>query len=407
MAKKDENLLTIVDIGTAKTVALVAEVTDAGLRYRGHGVADSRGSRKGIIVDIDKAVASVQKAMGKAEETAETTIERAVAGIAGPHIRAANSQGGIVLGNRPREISREDIRAVVEKVRTIPLPEERHILHLLPQDFILDQQPGIRDPAGMLGRQLEVRVHVITALATAMQNTVTVMNRAGIHVDDTVYEALACSDAVLRTDERELGVCVCDIGAGSTDLIVFHEGVVVHTAVVPIGGDHFTNDVSVGLRTPLGSAETLKCQFGCAVVTSIPESTEIEVPSVGGRPSRLVAQRFLGEVLEPRARELAEMLRDNLRQAGVLELLGAGVVLTGGGARLTGMMETVEDVLRRPARMGLPIPMAKLPSLLAEPEFATAIGMVFYAHRSRVLKTREERGFGARLRWLARSAFGG
>jgi cell division protein FtsA len=407
MAKSNENILTVVDIGTAKTVALVAEITEAGLRYRGHGVTDSRGSRKGVIVDIDKAVGSVQKAMEEAESTAGTPIERAVAGLAGPHIRAANSQGGIALGHRPREISREDIRAAVEKVRTIPLPEDRHILHLLPQDFILDQQAGIRDPAGMLGRQLEVRVHVITALGTAMQNIVTVLNRAGIHVDDTVYEALACSDAVLRTDERELGVCVCDIGAGSTDLIVFHEGVVVHTAVVPIGGDHFTNDVAVGLRTPLESAESLKRQFGCAIVTSIPESTEIEVPSVGGRPSRLLAQRFLAEVLEPRARELAEMLRDNLHQAGVMELLGAGVVLTGGGARLPGMMETVEDVLRRPTRMGLPIPMAKLPSLLAEPEFATAIGMVFYAHRSRVLKTREERGFGARLRSLARSAFGG
>jgi len=403
MAKANESVLTVIDIGTAKTVVLVADITDAGLRYRGHGLAESRGSRKGVIVDIEKAVGSVQKAMEEAELAAGMPIERALAGIAGPHIRAANSQGGISLGGRPREISRDDIRATVEKARSFPLPDDRHVLHLLPQEFIVDQQPGIRDPAGMLGRQLEVRVHVITALATAMQNTVTVINRAGLNVDDTVYEALACSDAVLRTDERELGVCVCDIGAGSTDLIVLHEGVVVHTAVVPIGGDHFTNDVAVGLRTPLNSAETLKRQFGCAVVTSIPESTEIEVPSVGDRPSRLMSQRFLAEVIEPRARELAEMLRDNLRQAGVMEMLGAGMVLTGGGARLPGMMEVMEDVLRRPVRIGLPIPMAKLPSMLAEPEFATVIGMVFYAHRSRVLKTREERGFGARLRSLART----
>ena len=189
------------------------------------------------------------------------------------------------------------------------------------------------------------------------------MNRAGIHVDDTVYEVLACSDAVLRTDERELGICICDIGAGSSDVIVFHEGVVVHTAVIPIGGDHFTNDVAVGLRTPLADAEKIKRQFGCAIVTSIPESTEIEVPSVGDRPSRLVPQRFLGEVLEPRARELIYMLRDNLRQAGVLEMLGSGVVLTGGGARLPGLIETAEDILRCPARIGLPIPMAKLPCI--------------------------------------------
>jgi cell division protein FtsA len=407
MGKQNENILSVVDIGTAKTVALVVEVTDAGLRYRGHGIAASRGSRKGIIVDLDKAAAGVQKAMDEAELTAEVPLERAVVGVAGPHIRAANSQGGIALGTEAREVSREDIRQAVDKARSFPLPEDRHILHLLPQDFILDQQDGLRDPAGMVGRQLEVRVHVITAAISAVQNVITVMNRAGIHVNDTVYEVLACSDAVLRTDERELGICICDIGAGSSDVIVFHEGVVVHTAVIPVGGDHFTNDVAVGLRTPLADAEKIKRQFGCAIVTSIPESTEIEVPSVGDRPSRLVPQRFLGEVLEPRARELVYMLRDNLRQAGVSEMLGSGVVLTGGGARLPGLIETVEDILRCPARIGLPIPMAKLPALLGEPEFATVIGMVFYAHRAQVLNGPDGPGLGKRLRSLfARANFG-
>ena len=407
MGKQSENILNVVDIGTAKTVALVVEITDAGLRYRGHGIAASRGSRKGIIVDLDKCADSVKKAMDEAELTAEVPLERAVVGVAGPHIRAANSQGGIVLGVQAREVTREDIRQAVDKARSIPLPEGRQIVHLLPQDFILDHQEGLRDPAGMLGRQLEVRVHVINAATSAVQNIITVMNRAGIHVDDTVYEVLACSDAVLRTDERELGICICDIGAGSADVIVFHEGVVVHTAVIPIGGDHFTNDVAVGLRTPLADAEKIKRQFGCAIVTSIPESTEIEVPSVGDRPSRLVPQRFLGEVLEPRARELVYMLRDNLSQAGVIELLGSGVVLTGGGARLPGLIETAEDILRCPARIGLPIPMAKLPALLGEPEFATVLGMVFYAHRAQVLKVREEQGLGRRLRSLfARANFG-
>jgi cell division protein FtsA len=407
MGKQNENILSVVDIGTAKTVALVAEITDAGLRYRGHGIADSRGSRKGLIVDLEKATASVQKAMEEAELAAEVPLERAVVGVAGPHIRAVNSQGGIALGARAREVSREDIRQAVDKARSIPLPEDREILHLLPQDFILDHQEGLRDPAGMVGRQLEVRVHVITAAASAVQNIVTVLHRAGIHVVDIVYEVLACSDAVLGTDERELGICICDIGAGSADVIVFHEGVVVHTAVIPIGGDHFTNDVAVGLRTPLADAGKIKRQFGCAIVTSIPESTEIEVPSVGEHPSRLVPQRFLGEVLEPRARELVYMLRDNLRQAGVIEMLGSGVVLTGGGARLPGLIETAEDILRCPARMGLPIPMEKLPALLGEPEFATVIGMVFYAHRAQVLKVREEQGLGRRLRSLfARSNFG-
>lgn len=407
MGKQNENILSVVDIGTAKTVALVAEITDAGLRYRGHGIAASRGSRKGIIVDLDKATEGVKKAMEDAESSAEVPLDRAVVGVAGPHIRAVNSQGGISLGADAREVSKEDIRQAVEKARNIPLPDDREIVHLLPQDFILDQQDGLRDPAGMLGRQLEVRVHVITAAGSAYQNIITVMNRAGIHVDGTVYEVLACSDAVLRTDERELGICICDIGAGSSDIIVFHEGVAVHTAVIPIGGDHFTNDVAVGLRTPLADAEKIKRQFGCAIVTSIPESTEIEVPSVGDRPSRLVPQRFLGEVLEPRARELIYMLRDNLRQAGVIEMLGSGVVLTGGGARLPGLIETTEDILRCPARIGLPIPMAKLPALLSEPEFATVIGMVFYAHRARVLKVREEQGLGKRLRsFFARANFG-
>jgi cell division protein FtsA len=407
MAKQNENILSVIDIGTAKTVALVAEITDAGLRYRGHGIAASRGSRKGIIVDLDKATEGVKKAMDEAELTAEVPLDHAVVGVAGPHIRAVNSQGGIALGADAREVSRENIRQAVDKARSIPLPDDRQIVHLLPQDFILDQQDGLRDPAGMMGRQLEVRVHVITAASSAYQNIITVMNRAGIHVDDTVYEVLACSDAVLRTDERELGICICDIGAGSSDIIVFHEGVAVHTAVIPIGGDHFTNDVAVGLRTPLADAEKIKRQFGCAIVTSIPESTEIEVPSVGDRPSRLVPQRFLGEVLEPRARELIYMLRDNLRQAGVIEMLGSGVVLTGGGARLPGLIETTEDILRCPARIGLPIPMAKLPALLGEPEFSTVIGMVFYAHRARVLKVREEQGLGKRLRsFFARANFG-
>ncbi len=407
MAKQNENILSVVDIGTAKTVALVAEITDAGLRYRGHGIAASRGSRKGIIVDLDKATASVKMAMEDAESSAEVPLDRAVVGVAGPHIRAINSQGGITLGAEAREVSKEDIRQAVEKARNIPLPDDREIVHLLPQDFILDQQDGLRDPAGMLGRQLEVRVHVITAATSAYQNVITVMNRAGIHVDGTVYEVLACSDAVLRTDERELGICICDIGAGSSDVIVFHEGVAVHTAVIPIGGDHFTNDVAVGLRTPLADAEKIKRQFGCAIVTSIPESTEIEVPSVGDRPSRLVPQRFLGEVLEPRARELVYMLRDNLRQAGVVEMLGSGVVLTGGGARLPGLIETAEDILRCPARIGLPIPMAKLPALLGEPEFATVLGMVFYWHRIRAQKVREEQGLGKRLRsFFARANFG-
>ena len=400
MASQNENLLTVIDIGSAKTCVIVAEVNEYALRYRGHGIADSRGMRKGVIADLDKAVDSIKKAVEEAENVAQAPVEHAIVGVAGSHIRGVNSHGGITLGGRSREISRDDVRAAVEKARTIPLPEDHEPLHLLPQEFIVDGQPGVHDPAGLMGKKVEVRVHVVTAGTTATQNVVTAANRAGIHVDDTVFEALACADSVLQTDERELGVCLADIGAGSTDLIVYYEGVVIHTGAVPIGGDHFTNDVAVGFRTPIPDAENIKKMFGCAIVTRIPAGNEIEVSSVGDRPSRLVQQRMLGEILEPRARELMELLREHLRQAGVYELLGAGVVFTGGGSRLNALMETAEETLRRQTRIGYPVPIAKLPSNLLEPEFSTAIGMVLYGHRARQGRNNSDRGFGARLKAL-------
>ena len=400
MGSQSENLLTVIDVGSAKTCVIVAEVNEYALRYRGHGISDSRGMRKGVIADLDKAVDSIKKAVEEAENAARAPVEHAIVGLAGSHIRGVNSHGGIALGGRSREISRDDVRAAVEKARTIPLPEDREPLHLLPQEFILDGQPGVHDPAGLMGKKVEVRVHMVTASATATQNVVTAANRAGIHVDDTVFEALACADSVLQTDERELGVCLADIGAGSTDLIVFYEGVVIHTGAVPVGGDHFTNDVAVGFRTPIPDAESIKKMFGCSIVTRIPEGNEIEVPSVGDRPSRLLQQRALGEILEPRARELMELLREHLRQAGVYELLGAGVVFTGGGSRLNGLIDTAEDMLRRPGRLGYPVPIAKLPSNLLEPEFSTAIGMVLYGHRARQARMNVDRGFAARLKAL-------
>src|SRR6516165_5161677 len=400
MASQTENLLTVIDVGSAKTCVIVAEVNEYALRYRGHGMSDSRGMRKGIVADLDKAVASIKTAVEEAENVAQAPVEHAVVGVAGSHIRGVNSHGGISLGSRSREISREDVRQAVEKARSISLPEDREPLHLLPQEFILDGQPGVHDPAGLMGKKVEVRVHVITAGTMAIQNVVTAVNRAGIHVDDTVFEALACADSVLQTDERELGVCLADIGAGSTDLIVYFEGVVIHTGVIPVGGDHFTNDVAVGLRTPLPDAENIKKMFGCAIVTRISLGNEIEVPSVGDRPSRMIQQRMLGEILEPRGRELMELLRDHLRQAGVLDLLGAGVVFTGGGARLSSLLEVADDIFRRPTRLGYPVPIAKLPSNLLEPEFATALGLILYGHRARQARMNVDRGFGARLKAL-------
>jgi cell division protein FtsA len=397
MPKPHEHFLTAIDVGSAKTCVLVVEITDNGLRYRGHGLADSRGSRKGIIVDLEKAVASIQKAVEKAEDTAGFPIEHAVLGVAGSHIRGINTHGGMIF-NRAREIGREEIRMAVDKARAIPLPPDREVLHLLPQEFILDEQSGVHDPLGMIATRLEVRVHMISAATSAIQNVITAVNRAGVHVDDTVFEPLACADSVLRSDERELGVCLADIGAGSTSLIVIQESAIAHSAVLPVGGDHFTSDLSVGLCTPILESEKIKKLFGNAIVTLIPEANEVEVPSVGDRASRLVSQRMVAEILEPRARELFEMLRENLRHAGMLEMCAAGVVLTGGGSRLPGIMDVADSVMRKPLRMAWPMPIAKMPSSLAEPEFATVLGMVMYGHRSRTARGVQDERWSSKLK---------
>lgn len=398
MSKPENNLIAVLDVGSAKTMALICQVGEGGLRYRGHGIAESRGSRKGIITELDKAVQSIQKAVEDAEKMAECSVGNAVIAVGGSHIKGITSRGGVALGSRPREVTREDIRAAVEKARSVHLPPDREILHLLPQEFILDEQTGIRDPAGMMGCRLEVNLHIITASASALQNVVTAANRAGIHVDNVVYEGMMSADSTLRSDEKELGICLADIGAGSTDLIVYWEGMVAHSGVVPVGGDHFTNDVSVGMRTPLAAAEAIKKEFGYAIRSKVPDNNEIEAPAVGDRPSRLLPQRFLAEILEPRATELCELLRDHLRQAGVLELCPAGVVLSGGGASLNGLAELCERVIKRPVRVAAPTSIFKLPVELAEPQFATAMGLAMYAHRTVAAKMSPEHGLSSRLR---------
>jgi len=400
MGNQQGSFLTAIDVGSAKTCALMAEVTDVGLRYRGHGVAESRGSRKGVIVELDKAVAAIQKAVEAAEDIAGAPVENAIVGIGGAHVRGVNSHGGISLGTRPREIGRDEIKLAVDKTRTIPLPADREILHLLPQEFILDDQAGVHDPLGMMAARLEVRVHMVTAATSATQNVITAVNKAGVHIDDTVFEPLAAADSVLRADEREMGVCLADIGAGSTELVVFHQGAVTCTGVIPVGGDHFTSDLSVGMCTPLAQAEKIKKAYGNAIVTLIPEGNEVEVPSVGDRPSRLLPQRLVAEILEPRARELFEMLRESLRHGGMFEVCLAGIVLTGGASRLPGIFDVAESVLRRPVRLSWPMPLAKMPATLAEPEFATVLGMVHYGQRARIARGLQEDRWGSRLKAL-------
>ena len=327
MPNHEPNFITAIDVGSAKTSVLVAELSENGLRYRGHGISESRGLRKGVITELDKAVGSIQKAVEHAEDVAGIPIEHALIGIAGAHIRGMNSHGGITFGTRSREIGREEIRQAVDKARTVPLPADREILHLAAAGVHSRRSAGRAGSDRNDGHAPRSAGAHCDRLLERDAESGDGGESAGVHVDDTIFEPLACADSVLRSDERELGVCLVDLGAGSCDLIVFQQGAVAHTAVIPIGGDHFTSDLSVGMCTGLADAETLKKNFGNAVPTLIPEGNEVEVPSVGDRPSRMMPQRMAGEILEPRARELFELLRDNLRHAGVLEHCIAGFVL--------------------------------------------------------------------------------
>ena len=408
MNPRNENLITVLDAGSSKSCVLVAELTDGVLRYRGHGVEASRGMRRGVISELGPAAEAINQAALTAERATKAPIESAVVGVGGPHIRGMNSQGGISMGSRMKEITREDVRSAIDRARSIGLAPDREVLHLLPQQFILDDQAGIHDPVGMVGNRLEVNLHLSTCSGSAVQSVVTCANRAGLEVTDTIFEGIASAEAVLSADERELGVCLADIGSSSTELVVFFEGSVAHTAVLPIGGDHFTNDLAVGLHVSVEEAEQLKRTYGNCVVTSVPQLNEIEVGgdlATGGGPARMVRQRFLAEILEPRARELITMLRDNLRQGGVLAAMGAGCVFRGGGANLLGLLDNAESLLRVPARIGYPVPLSRMPAELAKPEFSAAIGMLLYTHRTQVRKASEEQGLRQKLKSIFAGSF--
>ncbi len=398
MKEKTDGLITVLDAGSSSFRVLVAELNEGALRYRGHGIVPAKGIRKGLIADLQPAAKAIIHAADEAEQSAQAVIAQCVVGVGGPHVRGVNSRGGISLGTRLREITREDVRAAVDRARSVSLPAEREVIHLLPQQFILDEQPGIHDPVGMVGNRLEVNLHISTCSASASQSIITCANKAGLEVTDTVFEGVAAAEATVSPDERELGVCLIDIGAGSTEVVVFFEGSVAHTAVIPIGGDHFTNDLAVGLHVCVEEAEFLKINYGNCVVTAVPSSSEVEISGTPGHPTRMISQRSLGEILEPRARELFHLLRDNLRTGGVLEALGAGCILTGGGARLAGLLDVAESLLRVPARVGYPTPLSRMPETLIQPEFSTAIGMLLYTHRTGVLRAAEDHSLRAKLR---------
>jgi cell division protein FtsA len=402
MSQKQDNLIVVLDIGSAYTRVLAGDLNEGALRYRGHGVVESAGMRKGLISDLSPAAKAVKAANEQAEFVARANIDGCAVGVGGPHIRGINTNGGFELGNRMREITREDVRTAVERARAVERPPDREILHLLPRQFILDEQQGIFDPVGMVGARLEVDLHIATCSGSALQSTITCANRAGLEVTEAVLESIAAAEATLSADERELGVCLLDIGAHSSDLAVFFEGAVAHTASVPIGGAHFTNDLAVGLQMPLAQAEELKRQYGHVVVTSVPQLAEIEISNPQPQSLRL---RAIAEILEPRARELLYFVKESLRQGAVVDALGAGCVLTGGGAMMPGMLDVTESQLRVPARTGLPVRLSHMPGELVHPSFATAIGMLLYAHRTRVTRAAENNSLRTKLRAIFAASF--
>ncbi len=382
MAKKDKYIVGL-DIGSTKTCVLLAEMDNDQLRFLALGAAESKGLRKGLIVNLDSTVSSIRRAVEEAEGVANVPVESAIIGVAGSHVRGVNSRGGVPLGPRPRDIERDDVRRTIDAARNVSLPDDREVLHVLPHEFRVDAQEGIRDPIGMVGRRLEANVHIVTSSISATQNLVTAANKAGILINDTVLEPLASGEACLTQDERDLGVCLLDIGGGTTELIVYGCGVVRHTGAVAVGGDHFTNDLAVGLRTPIPEAERIKRQHGCAAAHLLRHEGSIEIASVGDRPPRTIFPRNLTEITEPRAMELLSLIADDLRRAGLDSQIPAGFVLSGGGARLNGLVELMEQLYHLPVRIAEPRGILDLPEQVAQPEYATVIGLVLYGAKAR------------------------
>ncbi len=382
MAKKDKYLVGL-DIGSTKTCVLVAEIDNEQVRFLALGAAESKGLRKGLIVNLDSTVSSIRRAVEEAETVANVPIESATIGVAGTHVRGVNSRGGVALGQRARDVEREDVRRAIDGARNIALPQDREVLHVLPHEFLVDAQEGIRDPVGMVAQRLEANVHIVTSSIAATQNLVTAANKAGILINDTVLEPLASAEACLTQDERDLGCCLLDIGGGTTDIVVYGGGVVRHTGTVAIGGDHFTNDLAVGLRTPIPEAEKIKHRHGCAAAHLLHDDGAIEIASVGDRPPRTVFARMITDIIEPRAQELLALVHEDLRRAGLHSQIPAGFVFAGGGARLHGLTELAEETFHLPVRIGEPKGILDLPEQVAQPEYATAVGLVLYAAKAR------------------------
>lgn len=379
MARKNDRFVAGLDIGTTKICCVIAEKTDGGgLDIIGIGRSASRGLRKGVVVNVDQTVEALKSAVEEAELMAGVGVERAFVGVAGGHIKGFNSRGVIAISGRDHEVSREDVERVIESARAVQLPTDRVIFHAVPQDFILDDQDGIRDPVGMNGSRLEANVHIVTGAIPTLNNITNCVNRAGIEVVEMVLEQLAASETVLTADEKELGVALVDIGGGTTDLAIFQRGAICHTAVLPTGGEHFTNDIAVGLRTPNPDAERIKVKYGCALANMVDDEQTIEVPSFGDRKPRVMLRHILCEILQPRTEEIFNLLQDEIVRAGYENSLVSGVVVTGGGAILEGVPEIAEQVFDLPVRRGQPIGVGGLVDGIASPIFSTVVGLVMY-----------------------------
>ena len=375
MAKR-ENIVVGLDIGTTKICVIVGEATKDGIEVVGVGTHPSRGLRKGVVVNIDTTVESIKKAVEEAELMAGCEINRVYTGISGGHIKTFNSHG--VIAVKDGEINKFDVDRVIEAAKAIPIPPDREIIHVIPQEYLIDDQGGIQEPLGMNGIRLEVKVHIVTDAMTSAQNIVKCANKAGLDVADIALQQLVSSEAVLTQDERELGVALLDIGGGTTDIAVFHGGNIKYTTVLSIGGNQVTGDLAVGLRTPSSEAEKIKKKHGCAMASMINQDETVEVPGVGGYKPRKVSRHLLGEIIEPRMEEIFELIRRELVKSGYEGLISSGVVITGGAAAMEGITELAEQVFDLPARRGIPTNVSGLVDIVQSPAYSTGLGLVRY-----------------------------
>jgi len=378
--QKDKQLIVGLDIGTSKVVCLVGEA-DPSLRQKqvniiGFGSHPCRGLKRGVVVNIDATVNSIQRAVEEAELMAGCQIHSAYTGIAGSHVQSLNSHGIVAI--RQHEVMPHDVERVIDAAKAVAIPADQQIIHVLPQEFIIDSQEGIREPIGMSGVRLESRVHMVTGSVSAAQNIVKCVERCGLEVADMILEQLASSWAVLTEDEKELGVCLVDIGGGTTDIAIFTHGAIRYTSVIPIAGDQVTNDIAIALRTPTQCAETIKLESACALSSVAGANEMVEIPSVGDRPGRRISRKTLAEVIEPRYEELFSLVQGELRRSGFEDFIAAGIVLTGGAAKVAGVVELAESVFRMPVRLGAPQNVTGMRDIIDNPIYSTAVGLLLY-----------------------------